>query len=759
MVTETGWGGWMKGWGWGLIGTGMIVVIMFWPYWRWGKVPIAIDIPTGMYYPWLNYNYGYPVHVPVKNAILSDTISQFWIWRNWAVEGLKQGQIKIWNPYLFSGYEMSPWFGSVMLQPLNLFYWLTDKLDAMALVVISQIAISLLGAWAWGRQIYKNKLAAGILAVSWTMSSYFIGWMSWGTVSLGLALLPWGLATIDSWRGLAIVIGLIVLSGHPQTVVYMLGIIVIYGLIKQRWKKVAIGIVLGLGLTAIVWWPSIGIIRNSIRLREATMGTADYGFIAPIKNIVLLLSPNFWGNPGTNNYWGSGPNFQENLVNFGIVGLVLAITGGLIVLGQKKKDEISQLAGICVILGVLLVQKYPLGWLVYFLKIPLWASCPAGRAWVLAIFGGSVLAGKGAEEILKGKEWKKSWQKAIMISAGLGLVAGAYLLGLEKRYWVIAGRNLAVSGWWWLMAVTAMAAAGKKEKMKELTIIGLLILMAAEGLWFNWKYTPFVDKKLFFPETATTKFLKEDKELFFRTERQSAELLPPNMWQIYGLYSTSGYDPISPASYDQYLIKKETRKMFGRYVENGNANEISKLDELGIKYWLILRETTAGNPLPKWVEASKWEEVFNEGRVAVLKKKNYQPAYELEKSGEVRLTEKNETGWKFTVETKTDNRLILRENYSDNWKVKVDGAETKAEKIEDTFKAVTVPAGKHEVEFDYQNQGWKAGKIISLTTAAVMVISVAGVFFQYVRISGSGRRISLRGGLEKSQSRGDLIED
>src|SRR3990172_9399042 len=100
----------------------LIIGALFYSYFKDQNAPLPIDIPVGMYYPWLNESYGYAVRPPVKNSLISDTVSQFWIWRNRGITDLLKGKINIWNPYSFSGYEMSPWFHTMLFSPLNIFY-------------------------------------------------------------------------------------------------------------------------------------------------------------------------------------------------------------------------------------------------------------------------------------------------------------------------------------------------------------------------------------------------------------------------------------------------------------------------------------------------------------------------------------------------------------------------------------------------------------------------------------------------------------
>lgn len=152
----------------------LVTFLSYYPFFIHGKSPLPYDIPVGMYYPWLNHKYGYAVQAPVKNPLISDTVSQFWIWRNRAVEDLLGGHTMIWNPYSLSGYELSPWFHSLLYSPLNLFYLFLPTTAAMSWIVVSQTIISLLGAYLLGELLFKSKIVSVSVSLLWTFSSFFL---------------------------------------------------------------------------------------------------------------------------------------------------------------------------------------------------------------------------------------------------------------------------------------------------------------------------------------------------------------------------------------------------------------------------------------------------------------------------------------------------------------------------------------------------------------------------------------------------------
>lgn len=663
-----------------------------------------------MYFPWMNLDLGYPAGVPVKNAILTDTVSQFWIWRNWAVEGLKNSEVRLWNPYSLSGYPVSPWFQTILLSPLNIFYWLTDKVTAMGLIVMAQIPISLAGMYLLGKRWWKEDLSAWGMALAWTMSSYFVGWMTWGTVSMALAVLPWVLLTLGSkWAAGMLV--MLILSGHPQTIFYAFLIIGIYGLVNRVGsRKMIWSFGVGLGLTAMVWWPSIPIIRDSIRFDDVVLTEMGNNFIGVGKLLTTLWSASFFGNPGTNNYWGGEPNFLESLVNFGIwplFGVIYFLTG---IVKKRKWSAWEKLGVICVITGWLLATRYPVGWLIYALKIPLLSTGSAGRAWIMAVFGGCVIFGEVLSQWQRGVDQKRWWVTTMVMAVWLALILCPIVGKGEMAN--IAMRNTTVEvtilGIGWL--------AMRWRKWGLWVVVGLVLV---DGWWFFRKYTPFVDRDLYFPTTPTIEFLKRDENTF-RVERESAELMPANMWHEYGLMSTSGYDPMYPKDYSQYLIDRGVRSVHGRYVENGNKN-IDKLDGLGIKYLLVLERD---GKWPIWVDKSAWREVYREGKVITLENTSFQPPYRMIGKGKVDLIKWQDGEIVLETETEKLDQLVVMTNYSDNWRVVVNGRLVSPQKFENAFILIDQVAGENRTEMKYVSREWREGWVIAVIAAIAWMMGV-----------------------------------
>ena len=99
----------------------------------------------------------------VLSHSLTDLARQFVYWRDFGFSQLKQGNLALWNPYIFSG---APYFGgfqSALLYPPNWFYLILPLSKAINFGIALHVFLAIDGyfkklssAWVW----------VGVLAIS-----------------------------------------------------------------------------------------------------------------------------------------------------------------------------------------------------------------------------------------------------------------------------------------------------------------------------------------------------------------------------------------------------------------------------------------------------------------------------------------------------------------------------------------------------------------------------------------------------------------
>ncbi|MDP2935985.1 MAG: YfhO family protein, partial [Dehalococcoidia bacterium] len=71
--------------------------------------------------------------------------------------------------------------------------------------------------------------------------------------------------------------------------------------------------------------------------------------------------------------------------------------------------------------------------------------------------------------------------------------------------------------------------------------------------------------------------------------------------------------------------------------------------------------------------------------------------------------------------------LFLGDSYYPGWRAYVDGREARIYRADYLFRAVSVPAGRHEVEFLFQPESFAVGLWISGATVGFLVLGLAGM--------------------------------
>jgi hypothetical protein len=90
--------------------------------------------------------------------------------------------------------------------------------------------------------------------------------------------------------------------------------------------------------------------------------------------------------------------------------------------------------------------------------------------------------------------------------------------------------------------------------------------------------------------------------------------------------------------------------------------------------------------------------------------------------GAVRLLSRRTDRLEIAVETSSVAHVVVREAFAAGWRARVDGRPAPVLRADVLFRAVEVPAGRHEVELFYRPQGAALGLVISATGLLVLVL-------------------------------------
>jgi uncharacterized membrane protein YfhO len=87
----------------------------------------------------------------------------------------------------------------------------------------------------------------------------------------------------------------------------------------------------------------------------------------------------------------------------------------------------------------------------------------------------------------------------------------------------------------------------------------------------------------------------------------------------------------------------------------------------------------------------------------------------------------------FTVAADTPGLLVRSETWAPGWQVRVDGQPAALLRVDCALQGVALPAGQHQVDFEYAPAGWVIGRWLSLGTALVVLGVVAVMLLRWWR--------------------------
>lgn len=631
------------------------VLVFFYPVWTKGFVPLPADFVVGVYFPWLDYKWGYSVGVPVKNPMTTDVVSFIYPMQMLGIDLLKSGQWPLWNPYILMGTPLLANFQSAPFSPTNIVYFLFERLDAWSIQIILQHFLAALFTYFLLRSWGISRLASIFGGIVFAFSGFNVIWSQWNGHALTAAFIPLLLFFEDKWLrqkggmlvgiGISVSLALQILSGYPQVVFYSfvaMFILWVFRLKKDKlylFKTAALGVflALGLGLAAFQILPGAELL--SLSQREIEPHPFEWAFL-PFAKIITFLAPDFFGNHATKNYWGP----QDYTSNTGFVGVVAVFLSVLAIRLVKVSSSVRLSLGL-LLLSFLLAFPTPLSIILWKSGVFGFQAASAHRALVLFNLAIALLSGFGVDYFLAHKKIRlfSSFLIPAAILTGFGLYVFIFFT-LSKQDpinyppdirgisgYVVGARNLVFPSA--VLVLTTFILWGSSRyggKSKRTAVVILLFIMIFELFRFGWKFTPFSPRHIVFPQTPILDFLTAQEKPFRVT---GSHVIPINMRMPYKLETPEGYDAVYPLKTSEFLVAVN-RGSAGvgenrRYAIIDNETSLL-LDLLNTKYYLGIKKDTGGIPsvtgkIPEHFYSARFKIAFEDKSVAVLESNSSLP--------------------------------------------------------------------------------------------------------------------------------------
>jgi hypothetical protein len=564
----------------------------------------------------------------------NDQYSSGYAYRAWAAEWWKRlGHVPLWNPEIFGGMPFVAGMSGDVLYPTAWLRLVLPTHVAMNLGFVIHYVLAGLFTYWFLRRWRVSWTGAVVGGLAYQLAGVIGSYVSPGhdgklfvTSMLPLALtgLTIGIRDrrLEGYALVALAVGLIMLSPHPQMAQYALlaaGLFTLYltlgeGTVVSATARLsalglaALAVIVGVGVSAIQYVPFYAYIPYSPRDSSVLHNFAwSAAYAIPWAHVPEFVIPRFTGESFSGSYWG--PNgLKLHSEYLGLLVVALAAVGAA---DRSRRRMILWLGGIGFLFLLIALGSATPFFRLWWEVVPFSKSMRApGMALFIVAFVTAVLAAFGVDRVTTGSVPRFA---PVALIVG-GLVA---MLGLTGAFGAMAeslGRGVEASlgfpnrgamaataahtlQWSAPAAGLALAAAGALASLRRRglagprVIAGALIALVGTDLWFNarafWNYSNAPDE-LFAGDAIKTRlrsvprpFRVWDLEVY-----PGAALMADDIAQLYGHHGNE------PHAFDVVNAREGESLSFAR------AGDPQILDLFAVNYLIVQATATTPDSLP-----------------------------------------------------------------------------------------------------------------------------------------------------------------
>ena len=703
------------------------------------------------------------------NLQLTDATFQFFPWFHFMAEGLRDGEIRQWNPLMLGGVPVMPngnvspyyppsWLGAVM-----------SPYDAYDLFVALHLVIGALGVYALCRAVGARPFPAWLAGLLAYTAAYWVHWSTHLVHVAGMVWVPWVLAA--TWwlvarpsgrttAALAAVSGLWLLGGSPQYLYYgglaLLGWAVALLVARRReLLRTAVtfagAMVLGALLAAPVVLPTLATSGGVARARETEPPAP-----APKREAIRAIVPDATGNPADYVFHGSNDELRMDSPFVGVTTVLLA-GAALGAVGRRAAGQGRLLAAAGVVAVVVLAYT-GLPQRILYEVVPGYDRFRSSPRWLFLLPAFALpLAALGLQDLLAGVQRARV---ALLATAALAAVAVAGWFAYEQAQ---AGAPVEYLGRRALLAgafLVIVAVAGWTARSRPAVAAAVLAVAALGEIAFHTpRWYPSVRKATAYPGSAATDVAAARGGRVIRVgERSAFPPFAPDVPLVYGVADVQGLSVLFPKDYDRFLRLVDD---YGLYAEEFNAAPSLEhpghlasplLDVLDVRTVMAERNVPIPPAYPRLVphEVEPWvyERTSPGGAVVVAAASPATAAEMWERvaapgwdpattaavvgldrpvngqGGVVSAVAASSDQERWDVDAPTGGFLRVGARWDDGWSATVDGRRANVLRADGVFRGVVVPPGRHQVRFSYRNPDETRGRALA-GAALVAVVALA----------------------------------
>ncbi|MEO8382247.1 MAG: YfhO family protein [Acidobacteriota bacterium] len=706
---------------------------------------IYMDIPLSQVKE--QYGIGAP-----HNPATADIFSQMIPWRAAVREAYAHGEWPLWNPYILSGDILAAAAQPAPYSPFTLLALLLPAPLSFTFTAAMTFLLAALGAFVLARELGCREAAASIAAAGFAFSSANALYVLW-PLGLSWALLPLVLLgahrvvrapSRSSWALLTTVLVLLVLAGHPETVLHVVAIGAIYGLVHltRGNARRALAVAMAAGIVALLVCAIF-----LLPYLEAIPQTAEYafrqtwtsaGFAQPLPKVLLVLAGDVfpalhlrrWVEPDLGGLHGES-------AAVGSIVLALAIYAAM----RARSRATWFLGGLTLFCLLAHAGWGPLSHLLH--SLPLFRITLNDRLCFAVACALSLLAAIGAEHLARRDD-----RRAVLLTLGLVLllltagtfwIESAFVIESGPRDWGRYTAHAELAGL--AGAFTLLLCSRRRGDVSSSMLVALLALILVQRVVSEGGVHASFPRKAAYPDMAIFAPMKNVREPF-RMAGENWALLPGTN-TLYGFEDVRGYEAMTFLPYVQtYKLWCVPQPVFFNRID-----DLSKpfLSMMNVRFAFAYADT----PVPPG-----WSVAAREKAAVLLENANVLPRAFVPRQVTVGMqddvavdqmatvTDFGERGWitanvvpfermngpgratirsvrggyRITAAMDGEGWLIVSSNAWKGWRAYVDGKRIGFQRANVAFLGIHLEAGSHDVRLVYLPESFVLGKWISFAT-------------------------------------------
>jgi len=683
------------------------------------------------------------------NGLLVDHVLQMVPWQQMVRESFAHGQWPLWNPAMDSGEVLAAGMQAAPLNPLNLMALLLPLGLAMTFTAAMIFFLASLFTFAFARELACSEEASLVAAAGFSLCSamaFFGTWphgRSWTVLPFVLLAVRRVVRGRDvaAFTLLTISLVLLVVFGHPETMLHVAAIGMVYGVFEliplwRDWQRpTAIALAAGgiaLLLTAVSLMPFLAALPYSfdylIRQTPPPPAAAHEIWKAVRATFIPYYGGASWHTPTGELDFG--------LARVGSVTLALALIAGF---RLWRRREVQFFGALCVITLLASWKAPPVDGLLR--KLPLFRIAVNDRLGFAAALALSLLAAMAFDAFAR-----RDRRTVIVVAAAVAIATACFWrmqlsIGVDPRL-LIAGAAAELIGL--ALLFTALGASSRRVAM-------IVIVAAIAGQRFveDSNIHPSIPQRTFYPSVPLIAAIPRDPLYRFTA---TGNMVIPNVASMYGLEDVRGY---SAMTYYPYV---ETMKLWcpdqKRTYHDITDLSLPFLSFLGVRHAITPRtmEPPSGWRLIADDRTSRLIEnthaiprVFVPRRIRFIDSDQRTleemsaatdfadeawilthdvPPQLIDNGAAVLHTQRIGSRYEIDADVRSACRIVITESSWPGWRAYIDGRRVKLDQANRAFLSMYVPAGRHHLQVVYLPDAFVRGRVISLGTLALLVVGV-----------------------------------